>query len=146
MKVKPLNIVVVEDTRIFRRYWERWYKNNPKYQRGVNAEFRWVSPYQQSQIVHLVYENEKRGNPRPLTVVILGAHVLPEAYRSTANIFGRLRQLKASGNGHGISNVVVSDYEDSKVPVSSYFRVASDSDGSIELEFTTPSDWYKENV
>ena len=124
MKVKPLNIVVVEDTRIFRRYWERWYKNNPKYQRGVDAEFKCVSPYQQANLVGMFIENEKRQNPRPLTIVILGAHVLPEAYGSTANIFGRLRQLKASGNGHWISDVVVSDYEDSEVPVSSYFRVA----------------------
>lgn len=65
---KMINVVVCADSKIFRRYWESFYLDNPRFKRGGReVSFRWLDsneeiPLLSSSLYSMVYALKKKDN------------------------------------------------------------------------------------
>lgn len=131
MKIR--NLVIVDDSKIFRRYWEQWYKNNPKYKRAVDAEFRAIPIYNAiSVITREVAQMRYRDVKRPLNVVFLGNYIGVGYFYDAVSAYDVSKKYATED----WFNVAVSNYEDNQVAPISTFKITDF--GELVLEGKNP--------
>lgn len=131
--MKMRNLVIVNDSRIFRRYWEQWYRNNPKYKRAVDAEFKAIPVYNAiKDISREVTQMRDRDVKRPLNVVFLGNHIDGGYFYDAISAYDVSKKYVTED----WFNIAVSNYEDKQVVPTSTFKITDSEE--LVLEYKNP--------
>ena len=127
--MKMRNLVIVDDSRIFRRYWEQWYRNNPKYERAVDAEFRAIRVEHAARQIDLeVTAMNNRDTKRPLNVVFLGNHIDPAYFYDAISSYQTVKRYAVDRDWFSYA---VSNYKDKQTAPISTYKI--DSEDGLQL-------------